>query len=952
MVIHKMRALAIIGALLMAGTLPVFGEPGRAARNDVHPWAADASSAREVECPDHDGPWNVTGTRYEQFRGSTKSYDINIKIFYPALSAADNATANTTGGPFMTLIMLPPFGGPEETYNFNNPRIVSWGFVCVVVGLNWNDFPNSANITDMEEILDQLETDNSTPANPLCGMIDKECFAIFGYSSGGGLSVLDATFVTRLKAISAFAPAIGDSTLAALAPYFTKPVQLQAGANDTGYRPHTDYAYQVFQPPKFRMITRDGSHGGPFFWEPVISFYQRYVRNITGYERYVHGWGAMEDVANLNYSLSFTLPNGTFFPGNLSVQGGPTSLNESQSASFTGAYTGYLPLGHPRAAFEWDFESDGIVDSRDPYNMSASHVYTRSGILKTGFWFAIGGYRLPVNNSIYVSVANMVPGLKLPANYSAVEDDELFFEATGSDTPNDNATLKYSWSFGDGVSQPFGDSNATNHTYSRSGNFVLAVTVRDNDGAAASATASVKIVNLPPSAVVGTGMTVLKDDEVGFTGFGNDTPSDIAGLEYIWDFGDGASSEWSSGADALHVYSRSGNFTATMTVKDDDGATASANLTVTVTNTEPYARIRLPALNFTAGKDFAVEFDGSGSDTPSDNSTLQYRWELGDGNSTNWTDNARAEHTYVKGGRYTITFIVRDGDGAEGRASQVLSVTNQKPRALLVQPVATEAEEDEPVYFAATGDDTESDRANLNFTWVIDGRTFFGAVVTTTFKTSGRKNFTLSVMDPEGASETVNGSISIRNAAPWVSGTVTPDKIYVDDSVNFTATAGDTASDIPSLALLWEFGDNTTSSNPNGTHNYTRPGNYVLRLTVTDNDGVKAERTYTVIVLERPAPPKPPVKPPPEPNKVNWMFPALAATGAMLLLVALVISLKMRQKPPEAKYVPNGRRPSKPVPKKPIAPKATASEDESAPEEGKAGEKEPASDGPRDNSEE
>jgi hypothetical protein len=932
-------AAAAITLLLLLNCVPMsMAADARGEERD-----SGTQAQRAVECPDHDGPWNITGFRYEQFRGSTKSYDINIKIFYPAMTAADNATANTTGGPFMTLIMLPPFGGPEETYNFNNPRIVSWGFVCVVIGLNWNDFPNSANITDMEEILDQLESDNSTPANPLYGMIDKECFAIFGYSSGGGLSILDATFVSRLKAISAFAPAIGDSTLVALAPYFTKPVQVQAGANDSTYRPHTETAYRVFSPPKFKMITRDGSHGGPFFWEPVISFYQRYVRNITGYDYFLNDWGAMDDVANLNYSLSFTLPDGTFFPGNLSYQGGPTSLNESQSASFTGAYTGYLPIGHPRAAFSWDFDNNGAVDAQDPINMSASHVYNRSGIFKTGFWFAIGEYRLLVNSSIYVSVANLAPSIKLPANYTAVEDEELIFKASGSDSPNDNETLQYSWSFGDGTSQAFGDVDAASHTYTKAGNFVLTATVKDNDGAAASATSSVKISNLPPTATVGNGTTVLKDDEVGFTGFGNDTPTDLSSLMYRWDFGDGSMSEWSPGADALHVYSRSGNFTANMTVKDDDGATASASLTVTVSNTEPYARIRLPALNFTAGKDFAVEFDGSGSDSPSDNSTLQYRWEFGDGNSTNWTDNARAEHIYAKGGRYTVTLIVRDCDGAEGRASQVLVVMNQKPKALVVQPVATEAEEDEPVYFTATGDDSESDRANLNFTWVIDGRTFYGSVLTTTFKTSGLKNFTLSVIDPEGASDTVNGSITIRNAAPWVSGTVTPDKIYVNDSVNFTAAAGDTASDIPSLALLWDLGDNTTGAAPNGTHNYTRPGTYVLRLSVTDNDGLKAERTYTVIVLERPAPPKPPVVTPPETNKVNWMFPALAATGAMLLLVALVIGLKMRQRPPEPRYVPRSMRASKTVPEKAVTSKAADSEEESAPEDAKAGEKEPAS---------
>ena len=49
---------------------------------------------------------------------------------------------------------------------------------------------------------------------------------------------------------------------------------------------------------------------------------------------------------------------------------------------------------------------------------------------------------------------------------------------------------------------------------------------------------------------------------------------------------------------------------------------------------------------------------------------------------------------------------------------------------------------------------------------------------------------------------------------------------------------------------LWEFGDGTTSTTPNPTHQFSQSGSYAVRLTVTDNDGNSDSASALIVITD------------------------------------------------------------------------------------------------------
>ncbi len=144
-------------------------------------------------------------------------------------------------------------------------------------------------------------------------------------------------------------------------------------------------------------------------------------------------------------------------------------------------------------------------------------------------------------------------------------------------------------------------------------------------------------------------------------------------VRYIWNFGDGDSSEE---AQVNHRYATPGTYRVRLTVIDDDGAqgSVSQDMSVSVTpNEEPVAKFLVEA------SELVVSFDASAS-SDADGQIDSYEWEFGDGESAT---GSTAEHTYAAAGTYSVTLTVTDDDGAQGSVSQDVTISDAG------EPVAT-----------------------------------------------------------------------------------------------------------------------------------------------------------------------------------------------------------------------------------------------------------------------
>ncbi len=153
------------------------------------------------------------------------------------------------------------------------------------------------------------------------------------------------------------------------------------------------------------------------------------------------------------------------------------------------------------------------------------------------------------------------------------------FSGTGTDT--DGTVTDYTWVFEDGSS-----TNVQNpsHTYTSAGSFTATLTVTDDDGATNTATLQITVSNPPvpnvsPSvSISGSPLSGTAPLTVSFTAAATDSDGTVS--SYLWSFGDNSSSQ---SANTSHIYEAAGDYSASLTVTDDDGAETTSTITINVT---------------------------------------------------------------------------------------------------------------------------------------------------------------------------------------------------------------------------------------------------------------------------------------------------------------------------------------------------------------------------------
>ncbi|MBS3813464.1 PKD domain-containing protein [Candidatus Bipolaricaulota bacterium] len=133
-----------------------------------------------------------------------------------------------------------------------------------------------------------------------------------------------------------------------------------------------------------------------------------------------------------------------------------------------------------------------------------------------------------------------------------------------------------------------------------------------------------------------------------------------------WDFADGTGD---SGSVTSHTFTDEGEYTVTLTVKDDEGAEDTFTQRIRVRSED-----RNPVASFdpdpkSGEVPLFVAFDASGSVDP-DGSIDEYEWDFGDGDAGS---GSTVNHTFEGAGIYPVKLTVTDDGGNEDSETETIS---------------------------------------------------------------------------------------------------------------------------------------------------------------------------------------------------------------------------------------------------------------------------------------
>ncbi len=394
-------------------------------------------------------------------------------------------------------------------------------------------------------------------------------------------------------------------------------------------------------------------------------------------------------------------------------------------------------------SFTWDF-GDGTAGN----GPVSSHTYAEAGVYAIELT-VVDDDGAVATTSEEVTVSAPPPNQEPSAAFEATVTNLMVSVDAAESADEDGDLVSYDWDFGDGGS---GSGLQTSYTYAEAGTYEVTLVVTDDDGATASTTQQVTVTAPPANAAPEAALSLSTQDLVLSADGGSSVDTDGSIESYSWDFGDGATG---TGVTATHTYGSAGSYTVTLTVTDDDGAQDSVSEVVTVT--APPANIP-PVADFSADVSFlSVNFDASAS-SDSDGTITSYAWEFGDGATA---DEAVVSHSYDSAGTYEVTLTVTDDDGAEHSVSDTITAVapapeNDPPTASF-ESTATNLD----VAFDGTGS-TDPDGSVVAWTWSFgDGASGSGSTAAHTYPAGGTYTVTLTVVDDDGASDTVSRPVTV-----------------------------------------------------------------------------------------------------------------------------------------------------------------------------------------------
>ncbi|MBS1934738.1 MAG: PKD domain-containing protein, partial [Bacteroidetes bacterium] len=485
------------------------------------------------------------------------------------------------------------------------------------------------------------------------------------------------------------------------------------------------------------------------------------------------------------------------------------------TVSFTNATTG----SSAAATYKWDFgngNTSTLVNPGATYVTEKTYTVTLTvtdGTTNSTQTKQVIVYKKPV---VDFSAAPVKGCLPLPVNF------------TSSSTAGDGTIASYFWDFGDGNTQQGTSLQQVSHTYNFAQNASVGLTITNSYGCYATTTKPAAQILQAISASFTVDKKVLCT--VGDVAVFTNTSTGPGTLSYLWDFGDGTTSTDQSPS---HVFAKQGTFNVKLTVSNTDGCSNTSAATV------------IQVAGFTVDFDVPQPVCRAATVTFIDKSTTGWTNEI-------WTIDGNPYYTYNPGysywfytsGTHTVQLTATYGTCTQSSAIKTITVNDIPTPAPFVVTIPAFCTPPVNVQFKDTT------AGAVAWTWYfnayVDQSTASTQAPSHTYTGQGSFYVSLTVKNAAGCTASEIQPISINQTNVFIyllSGTT-----IGCDSVPtiFAANAADQIA-----TYKWDFGDGSTSTDPQPHHTFTKAGDFTITLSYTTKNGCNATTNFSSIHVSK-----------------------------------------------------------------------------------------------------
>ena len=373
----------------------------------------------------------------------------------------------------------------------------------------------------------------------------------------------------------------------------------------------------------------------------------------------------------------------------ISPEGQYVTISWPESACQEGLYGPYCTFSPEE---EGTFTIDVVVTDDDNATTTDTITYEVMNVAPT-----IGEMRFSIDGIPYLAGED--------GTWDIDEDIMATLEIDGNDPLSDREGLLITW-YPDDMDQNWtvttsGPNSAISASWGTSGIHTVRAFAIDDDGVTSmDVLGYVRVNNIDPVLDTLPAQQALFEDEViNLSAYATDL-ADQDELMYCWDLIVSLDSDENGiptddcdvqGPDLVYSWTTPGLRTITANVWDDDNATDSFSIDVTIVNRPPAASIFVPEGGFVITEGESITFSGEEStDSPTDRSNLQFIWD--DPNTEGATQDGFGENFTIKfdkPGKFFVNLTVSDDDGKSSTASVLVEVKEKPAEGLFGMTTST-----------------------------------------------------------------------------------------------------------------------------------------------------------------------------------------------------------------------------------------------------------------------